>query len=129
MAAEAKQSGTGDKHRGSDARGRRIAVLDPLSLQLLHRHDVIPREDLNAIVKEVGPGMARWQFRGYLASVIIFFGCLVFLIARKFVIGMGLTFDTVERFLWPFNLCVFLFSVMMAWRGFGIPGHLLNFRP
>jgi hypothetical protein len=105
------------EYDGCDARGRRVTVLDPLALQWLHRHDVIPRADLSAIVKDVGPGMRRWQFRGYLASVVVFFGCLIFLIVRKFVIGMGWSFDTLERFLWPFNLAVFLFSVVMAWRG------------
>jgi len=117
MAAETKQGGVDDKYRGSDARGRRVTVLDPLSLQLLRRHEIIPPDDLAAIVKEVGPGMTRWKFRGYLASVIIFFGCLVFLIVRKFVIGVGLSFDIVERFLWPINISVFIFSAAMTWRG------------
>jgi hypothetical protein len=80
-----------------DARGRRVALLDPFSLHMLPRHDVIPPEYLGAIAKQIGPGMPRWQYRGYLTCVILFLGCLTFLIVRKLVIGMGLRFDAVER--------------------------------
>jgi hypothetical protein len=88
-----------------DARGRRVALLDPFSLHMLPRHDVIPPEYLGAIAKQIGPGMPRWQYRGYLTCVILF------------LIGMGLRFDAVERVLWPANIALFLLSGLMTWRG------------
>jgi len=113
----AKPVETEEVYHDCDARGRRVALLDPFSLHVLHRHDVIPPECLGAIAKQIGPGMPRWQYRGYLTCVILFFGCLTFLIVRKFVIGVGLSFDALERVLWPLNIALFLFSGVMTWRG------------
>jgi len=98
-----------------DARGRRVAYLDPYELQLLRRHDVIPEEPLEQIAAEVGFGLPTWQRRGYLACVSIFFACIVFLIVWKIVRRAPI--DSVEYVLWPVNLIVFSLGAAKFWQG------------
>jgi len=40
-----------------DGRGRLVPMLDPYTLLLLRRHDVIPAEPLSIIAKEIGSGL------------------------------------------------------------------------
>jgi hypothetical protein len=42
-----------------DARGRRVTQLDPVTMNLLRRHDRIDAEALRAIAEDVGPGLSR----------------------------------------------------------------------
>jgi hypothetical protein len=51
--------------RFRDARGRQVSLLDPYSLNLLWRYDVIEAEPLREIAEEVGPGVSRWGRRAY----------------------------------------------------------------
>jgi hypothetical protein len=97
-----------------DARGRRIALLDPYELGLLRRHDLIPAETLRRIADEVGFGLPKWQRRGYLACVYTFFLCVVFLVIWKLVRNTGV--DAVERVLWPLNLAVFALGAAKFWQ-------------
>ncbi|MGD8454369.1 MAG: hypothetical protein PVJ57_21355 [Phycisphaerae bacterium] len=97
-----------------DARGRRMTLLDPLTLHLLRRHDVVPAEPLSQIVQEIGPGMPRWQYRAYLASAVAFLACFIFLVAWKLMRRRPM--DLLERCLWPFNVAAFAFSAFMTWR-------------
>jgi hypothetical protein len=91
-----------------------VRLLDPYELNLLRRHDVIPAEALQPIADEVGFGLPKWQRRGYVTCVIIFFACVVFLIIWKSMRGTGV--DMVERVLWPLNLAVFAFGAFQFWR-------------
>ena len=43
----------------TDARGRTVTQLDPFALRLTRRFDVIPREDLDLIAREIGSGLAK----------------------------------------------------------------------
>jgi len=47
------------KGRIADARGRAVSQLDPVSLHVWHRYDVIPAEALDEIVETLEPGTAR----------------------------------------------------------------------
>ena len=49
----------------ADARGRRAALLDPYSMHLLRRHDIIPPDTLRNIAREIGPGVSKWGRRAY----------------------------------------------------------------
>ncbi|MGD2107990.1 MAG: hypothetical protein PVI86_01235 [Phycisphaerae bacterium] len=98
----------------SDDRGRPATLLDPYELNLIRRHDVIPAETLQAISNEVGFGLPRWQRRGYLACVLAFFACVVFLLIWKTVRRAGV--DAVEYVLWPTNLAVFAFGAFKFWQ-------------
>ena len=54
------------RSRVKDARGQSVTLLDPYGLQLLRRHDLIEADPLDAIVREIGPGWARRERRGFL---------------------------------------------------------------
>lgn len=45
--------------RIKDARGKRVTLLDPYTLHLLRRYDVMPAEPLAEIAGEIGSGWAR----------------------------------------------------------------------
>ncbi len=47
------------KGRIADARGRTVTQLDPVSLHVWHRYDVIPADALDEIVETLEPGTAR----------------------------------------------------------------------
>lgn len=51
----------GPKYWITDARGRRVRQLDPYELWLRRRTDLIPAEELRAIAREIGFGLARSQ--------------------------------------------------------------------
>jgi len=97
-----------------DARGRRVTYLDPYELQLLRRRDVIPGDTLAQIAAEVGFGLPRWQRRGYVTCVFVFFSCVIFLIIWKIVRRTPI--DSVEYVLWPMNLVVFAFGAAKFWQ-------------
>ncbi len=97
-----------------DARGRTVKLLDPYELNLLRRYDLIPAETLRAIAKKVGFGLPKWQRRGYLACVLLFCACVVFLVIWKLFRGTGV--DRVEYVLWPVNLAVFALGAIQFWR-------------
>jgi hypothetical protein len=97
-----------------DARGNLVTLLDPYELNLRRRFDVIPAEELRPLARELGFGLPKWQHRGYLACVLTFFACVVFLVIWKFVRGAGV--DAVERVLWPVNLSVFAIGAAQFWR-------------
>ncbi|MCP4591996.1 MAG: hypothetical protein GY842_14775 [bacterium] len=104
------------KHTGhfKDARSRSVTLLDPYALKLLRRHDLIPPDTLASIADEVGFGLPKWQRRGYLACVLTFLACVVFLIVWKIVRRSGV--DTLEYVLWPTNLAVFALGAVKFWQ-------------
>ncbi len=56
--AESKSAQAG---RVQDARGRTVSQLDPYTLRLLRRHDIIPTDALVEIAREIGSGWRKWQ--------------------------------------------------------------------
>ncbi len=65
----------------TDARGRRVSQLDPVIMNLAHRHDEIPAEALGTIAHEVGLGMNR-------ANRILFWACVTGLVCVIIAIGI-----------------------------------------
>lgn len=59
-----------------DVRGRAVRLLDPVSLHVLHRYDVIDADTLHEMVEEIEPGTAR--YRRY---AIILVPCSILLLA------------------------------------------------
>jgi len=53
-----------------DARGRKIAPIDPIALLLLRRFDVIAEASLRPIVDEIGSGIDKWPRRAAIVGVI-----------------------------------------------------------
>jgi hypothetical protein len=53
-----------------DARGRRVAPIDPAALLLLRRFDAIEEAALRDIVDEIGPGVDKWPRRAAIIGVI-----------------------------------------------------------
>lgn len=49
----------GSKGRIRDVRGRLVTQLDPVTLHVLHRHNVIEADALHEIVEDLEPGTAR----------------------------------------------------------------------
>jgi hypothetical protein len=56
------------KGRIRDVRGRLVTQLDPVTLHVLHRHNIIDADALDAIVEDLEPGTAR--IRRYLIVII-----------------------------------------------------------
>ena len=75
---------------------------------------MIPVDTLASIADEVGFGLPRWQRRGYVACVLTFFGCIIFLVVWKIVRRAGV--DALEYVLWPTNLAVFAFGAAKFWQ-------------
>ncbi len=65
-----------DKHKPhqaghfKDARGRKVALLDPVTMRLLRRHGVIPAETLGALADEIGVGWSKKVRVLFLISVV-----------------------------------------------------------
>ena len=114
MNAEAPPRGSRPCASIKDARGRSVKILDPYELWLLRRFDVIPADALEPVAKELGFGLPVWQRRGYMACVLIFLACVVFLVFWKLARGTGM--DAMERVLWPVNMVVFAFGAVQFWR-------------
>ncbi|MBU0639652.1 MAG: hypothetical protein KKB50_12365 [Planctomycetes bacterium] len=94
-------------------------MLDPYALNLhalnlLRRYDVVPADTLRRVAADVGFGLPTWQRRGYLACVLIFVACIVFLVFWKLMRGTGL--GVLERVLWFLNLVVFSVGALQFWR-------------
>jgi hypothetical protein len=56
------------RHRSQrivDARGRRVSQLDPVSMHILRRHDVIDADTLRAIAREIGPATSKATLRWF----------------------------------------------------------------
>lgn len=51
--------GRGDRLRTRDARGQPVSMLDPYTLHLLRRYDVIPDEPLARLAADLGDGLTR----------------------------------------------------------------------
>jgi hypothetical protein len=111
---ESRSAPAAARGRLRDARGRVVSFLDPFDPRLVGRDDVMPAATLRTIRRDLGFGLPAWRRRAYLASVVIFVACIVFLVFWKMARRTGP--DAVELVLWPLNLGIFIFGVIMMWR-------------
>lgn len=114
--AEDESTRSGKPLRVRDARGRVVPMLDPYLLHLIGRHTQIETETLGSIAHEVGPGVKRRGYLWFWFLPVLVVAMFVFLIVRKFIIGVGLTFDAVERVLWPLNTILLALAVHKMWQ-------------
>ena len=57
--AERRSPPTQQAGRIKDARDRKMTQLDPVTMRLLHQHDVIPAETLRELADEMGVGWSK----------------------------------------------------------------------
>jgi len=113
MAAE-DQLGSVRKGRVIDARGRRVTQLDPVAMHLLHRHDVIPTEELRTIATEIDPQEVKKRPRLALLSpawIVLWYAAFFgyFLVFKRW---RG--WDPV---LFMFTIPYFVFPIAWLWFG------------
>ena len=70
--------------RIKDARGRDVTQLDPFTLRLLRRHDVMPADALDAVAREIGSGLTKAPRVLFIIGLVCLFVC-VFAIGAKCV--------------------------------------------
>jgi hypothetical protein len=92
-----------------DARGRRVAQLDPVSMHLLRRHDVIDADTLRAIAEEIGPASSRATIRWFWAFQALPILCLPFFFVWVFFIKGGR--DPVAIALWSTILACLVIGI------------------
>jgi hypothetical protein len=114
--AKAEAPRSGHVARVKDARGRTVTLLDPYTLHLLRRHEVIPAEPLRTIAEEVGPGVKKRRYLAFFACPVCVALAFIGLVIRKYAIGVGWYFDSLERLLWPLNLALVSLGAFMLWR-------------
>jgi hypothetical protein len=99
-----------DPPRIVDCRGRRASQLDPVSMHILRRHDVIDAHTLRAIAEEIGPATTRATVRWFWAFQALPILCLPFFFVWVFFIKGGR--DPVAIALWS---TIFLCLVIGIW--------------
>ena len=115
MTSDAGQSRSAPQYLIKDARGRCITMLDPIALQTLHRHEIIPAEPLHEITREIGLGIGRRRlYAGYVCWVLGILGCIA-VVVLKFVIGFRI-FSIVGLAAFA-NAVVIALGVFFTWRG------------
>lgn len=67
----AEQGQIGKQLRTTDGRGRSVSMIDPYTLHLLRRHEVIPAEELRPLVADLGSGLTRWTRVLFWAGVVL----------------------------------------------------------
>lgn len=105
-----------------DVRGRSVTLLDPYSLHLLRRHDVIPAEPLRRIAEEIGSGLPK-ETRGFLYVFVpaLIFATIVFLIRVGDLTLSGRLIDIFDRHsvlllsVWPWALFFWLTAKRRRW--------------
>ncbi|MHC4966579.1 MAG: hypothetical protein ACYTGE_16925 [Planctomycetota bacterium] len=80
-----------------DARGRRVTQLDPVSMHLLRRHDLLDADTLRAIAEEIGPTTSRaairwfWIFEAFpIVFLPLFFVWVFFIKGARDPVGITL---------------------------------------
>ena len=113
MAAE-EQHGSVGKGRVTDACGRRVTQLDPVVMHLLHRHDVIPAEDLRTIATAIDPLEVKRRPRAALLTPIWIILWYVAFFGYFYIFKRWRGWDPV---LMMFAAFYFLFPIALLWFG------------
>ncbi|MHC4349101.1 MAG: hypothetical protein ACYS15_11295 [Planctomycetota bacterium] len=77
----------GKRYRVRDDRGRGVSMLDPGTLQMLRRYDIIDRVALDAISRQIGPGTSRTRRWWFWIFFTLSVAGMVVVLARGLVIG------------------------------------------
>ena len=89
MMAKPDATQTQQAGRIKDARGRKVAQLDPVTMRLLRQHGVIPAETLSKLADEIGVG---WSKR----VRVVFFIAVVCLALFALVATVGFVADAIK---------------------------------
>ena len=112
--AEGNSSSSWHRGRIKDARGRRVTQLDPVTMRLLHQHDVMPTETLRKLAEEIGvgwPKLVRLTFFVMLVALVVYLLVTgVFLLTRVVFGNAGLD-AFAERLLLPIPPLAGLLSI------------------
>ncbi len=100
-------------------------MLDPVTLYMLRRYDLMEKEALVAISEQIGPGTSRARRRWFWICFTLGLAGLVGVLARVTVLGRSL--DLVGRVLWSVNAICLAFGVFILWRS-GRHGRLRRVR-
>ncbi|HVP13561.1 MAG TPA: hypothetical protein VMV94_20470 [Phycisphaerae bacterium] len=100
--------------RATDAHGRRVPMLDPYTLHLLRRHDIIPAEPLALMAREIGSGLdPKMRRLLIILGVIAAFSTVVFIIFSTDVLIHRQYGRLVEK--WPLLLCQGWIWPLICW--------------
>lgn len=72
----------------TDVRGRRVSMIDPMRMQMLHQHDVIDRKTLDQMMEALEPGLSR-NLRMTLITVILGVSALGLLVVLMWFLNPG----------------------------------------
>ncbi len=89
-------------------------MLNPVTLHMLRRHDLIEKESLAAITEQIGPGTSRARRRWFWICFTLGVAGLIGALARATALGRSL--DLVGRVLWSVNAICLAFGVFVLWR-------------
>lgn len=104
-----------------EARGRSVTQLDPVTMHLMHRHDLIDAETLRVIAEEIGPGHGKWRRRWFWIFEILPLIAIPVLFIRVFIMRGGR--DSLSIILWS----VIVVCVVIAVWGFAMGAKKLRF--
>lgn len=120
--AERESSKTQPVERIREARGRKVTQLDPIAMNLLRQHDVIPAETLRRIAEEIGSGLPK-KTRAflYVFVVLLIFETIVFFIRVGQLTLAGRFLDIFDKHsvlllsVWPAALFFWLMAKRRRW--------------
>ncbi|MHC4776019.1 MAG: FmdB family zinc ribbon protein [Planctomycetota bacterium] len=97
-----------------DDRGRGVSMLDPVTLHMLRRYDMIDREALDAISRQIGPGTSRRRRWWFWIFFVLSVAGLVGTLARVIVVGWSP--DLTAQVLWILIAICLPLGVFLLWR-------------
>jgi len=98
-----------------DARGRKVAQLDPVMMHMLHRHDAIEADVLRAIAEDIGPAYRRASRIAGWTFFILGAGGMTTMLLRAYLFRGGL--DTVGKILTLVNIICLALFMLGIWTG------------
>lgn len=113
MEEQDKEAYTGST---KDARGRSATLLDPYTLRLTRRYEVIPKDALDGIFAELGSGMRKSIRVMFVISIVCIVIGLIALVDYSYqCLSGGIAFSTVSRKL--FSTVGICCGPIMIWWG------------
>jgi hypothetical protein len=76
-------------HRIKDGRGRAVSQLDPFTLRLMRRHEIIPPEALDEITREIGFGLEKGPRIMFIVSLVCVLLCLSAIVLKCVQLFVG----------------------------------------